>query len=461
MTSPTNSGRQSSAIATDTIEPISSDSERRALRTAWYTVAVLTLANVSGFVDRQILSLLVEPIKRDLHVTDVQISVLQGLSFVIVYSFLGLPIGRWVDVGSRRAIVAAGSAVWSLITIASGFARTFGTLFAARIGVGIGEATLQPAAISLIADSFPRRRLGTAMSVFMVGTFFGSGVAYALSAYVVGKLDRPGWINLPIVGQVHPWQTVFFIIGVPGLLISVLALTMREPARPMTSDSTATAVRVPIPVFIAYLRANARTVSAISLGFACSAAVNYGIGAWMAAFFIRTHGWTIQSAGLLQGTMTMVFGVVGSLLGGRLTDYWAKKGRVDAPILVGMLGAAGMILTAGVYPLVSSATVAAALILPVNIFAAMPWGAAGTAVAEAMPARMRGQGSAVYGLVVNLIAGITGPSSVALLTVRVFQNDADLRYSLAICTVVGMTLALLLLQWGRPAFRRTVAANKE
>jgi uncharacterized membrane protein YeaQ/YmgE (transglycosylase-associated protein family) len=181
----------------------------------------------------------------------------------------------------------------------------------------------------------------------------------------------------------------------------------------------------------------------------------------MAQFFIRTHGWTVQSAGLLQGSMTMVFGVIGSLLGGRLSDLWAKQGRVDAPILVGMLGAAGMLATAGVYPLVSSATVAAALILPVNIFAAMPWGAAGAAIAEAMPARMRGQGSAVYQLVVNLLSGILGPSSVAFLTVNVFKNDADLRYSLAICTFVGMTITLLLLQWGRPAFRRTVAANKE
>jgi hypothetical protein len=254
---------------------------------------------------------------------------------------------------------------------------------------------------------------------------------------------------------------VFFIVGIPGLLIAALALTIREPARGANAAGAGRAERVPLSTFFAYLRANARTVAALSFGFACSAAVNYGIGAWMATFFVRTHGWSIPKAGLLQGTMTMVFGVVGSLLGGRLTDRWAKQGRIDAPILVGMIGAAGMIASAGVYPLVSSATLAAALILPVNIFAAMPWGAAGAAIAEAMPARMRGQGSAVYQLVVNLVAGALGPSSVALLTTNVFRNDADLRYSLAICTFVGMTLTLLLLQWGRPAFRRTVAALKE
>lgn len=428
------------------------------MRAAWYMVAVLTLANVSGFVDRQILSLLVVPIKRDLGVTDTQVSLLMGLSFVIFYSVLGLPIGRWADNGSRRVIVALGAATWSILTMASGLARTFTSLFAARIGVGVGEATLQPAAISLIGDAFPRRRLGTAMSVFMLGTFFGSGVAYALGAYVVGQIDRPGTLALPIVGEIYPWQMVFFIVGAPGLLVALLALTMREPQRTgVAATSAGVPTRVPLSQFFSYLRANWRTVTALSLGFACSASVNYGIGAWLATFFVRTHGWSIQQAGTLQGVLTMTVGVVGTLAGGRLTDRWARQGRVDAPILVGMLGAAGMLVTAGLYPLVPSATFAAVLLVPVNLFAAMPWGAASAAVAEAMPPRMRGQGGAMYQLVVNLVSGALGPTSVALLTDRVFGDEAALRWSLAACAVTGMTLTLVLLQWGRPAFRRTVA----
>ena len=439
-------------------------SDGRTLRAAWYTVAVLTLANVSGFVDRQILSLLVVPIKRDLGVSDTEVSLLMGLSFVVFFSLLGLPIGRWVDSGSRRVIVAAGTALWSVFTMSSGLARSFGQLFAARIGVGVGEATLQPAAISIIADAFPRRRLGTAMSVFMLGTFFGSGVAYALGAWVVGKLDRPGFITLPLVGAVHPWQTIFFIVGAPGLLVALLALTMREPARTGTNGTLGTlgeqSARVPLSQVFAYLRAHARTVTALSLGFAFSASVNYGIGAWLATFFVRTHGWSIQRAGTLQGVLTMTVGVIGTLVGGRLTDRWAKQGRMDAPILVGMVGAAGMLVTAGLYPLVSSATLAALLLVPVNLFAAMPWGAASAAIAEAMPSRMRGQGGALYQLVVNLVSGILGPTSVALLTDAVFKDEGALRWSLAICAVVGMTFTLLLLQWGRPAFRRTVALRE-
>lgn len=427
------------------------------MKAAWYTVAVLTIANVSGFVDRQILSALVEPIKRDLGVSDTQVSLLMGLSFAVFYSLLGLPIGRLVDSGSRRLVVAGGAALWSVFTMLSGFARTFGGLFAARVGVGVGEATLQPAAISLIGDSFPRKQLGTAMSVFMVGTFFGSGIAYALGAYVVGQFDRPGFITIPLVGQIHPWQMVFFVVGAPGLLVALLALTIREPARNSSVEAAPGSMSgaVPLAQLMVYFRTNARTISALSLGFAFSASVNYGIAAWMVTFFVRTHGWTIPQAGALQGLLTATVGVVGSLAGGRLTDWWARNGREDAPILVGMVGAAGMLVTATLYPIVSSATVAVALLIPVNFFAALPWGAAGAAIAEAMPSRMRGQGSAVYQLVVNLVSGVLGPTSVAILTDQVFGDPSYLRWSLAVCAVVGMTITILLLQWGRSAFVKT------
>ena len=262
---------------------------------AWYAVAILTIANVSGFVDRQILSLLVEPIKRDLQVTDTQVSLLMGLGFVVFYSLLGLPIGRWVDRGHRPRIVALGATVWSVMTMLTGTASSYWHLFLARIGVGAGEATLGPAAVSIIADQFPQKRLGVAMSTYMMGTFLGSGVAYALGAYVVGRVDKPGIVMVPLVGAVYPWQLVFFFVGLPGLLVALLALTIREPraSSPHAAQARTTA-QSPFAEVIAYLRANARTVGALSLGFACSASVNYGVGAWLATFLIRTHAWTVQ-----------------------------------------------------------------------------------------------------------------------------------------------------------------------
>ncbi|MCA0376636.1 MAG: MFS transporter [Gemmatimonadetes bacterium] len=431
-----------------------------ALTQAWFAVAILTLANISGFVDRQILSLLVEPIKRDLHVTDTQVSLLMGLGFVIFYSLLGLPIGRWVDRGHRPRIVALGVAVWSLMTTLTGVARSFGQLFAARVGVGVGEATLGPAAVSIIADRFPRRLLGTAMSTYMMGTFAGSGVAYALSAYVVGQYREPGRITLPVVGDVFPWQMVFFIVGLPGLLIALLSLAISEP-RQRGAASVVPATGSGFGDLLTWIRQHPRTILALSFGFACSASVNYGIGAWLPSFFARTHGWTEVRAGTLMGILTFTLGPAGVLLGGRLTDAWSKRGHVDAPLRVGMLGAAGMLLCAGLYPAVPSATIAAALLVPVNIFAALPWGAANAAIAEAMPASLRGQGSAVYQLVVNLVAGALGPTAVAVLTDQVFGDPAAVRWSLMTTTVVGMTLTLLLLGSARRAFVRTVLAAQQ
>jgi MFS family permease len=425
--------------------------EKAGLKHAWYAVFILTLATVSGFVDRQILSYLVVPMKRDLGVTDTQVSLLMGVGFVVFYSVLGIPIGRLVDRGSRRRIAAAGVALWSLMTSLSGFARTFPALMLARIGVGVGEATLIPTSVSLIADLFPRRLRGIAMSINTTGIFLGSGVGYILGAFLVERLDALGTINLPAIGEMFAWQTVFFIVGIPGFLIALLALTMREPAREEPA-----AAPVPFSEVLQYMRAHSRTVFALTFGFACSAAVNFGIGAWMGSFFMRTHQWTASQAGEWQGINTIFFGPVGALLGGRLSDVLVKRGRADAPLLVGMAAAAGMILTAGVYPVVASADIAKLLIIPVNIFAAMPWGAANVAMAEIMPSRMRGQGAAIYQLVVNLVAGILGPTSVALLTDYLFHDDAAVRWSLVICTVVGMTLTISLLAWGRASYRETV-----
>lgn len=426
------------------------------LTRAWFAVGVLTLANISGFIDRQILSLLVEPIKRDLHVTDTQVSLLMGLGFVIFYSLLGLPIGRWVDRGHRPRIVALGIAVWSVMTALTGMAKNFGQLFAARVGIGAGEATLGPAAVSIIADRFPRRLLGTAMGTYMMGTFAGSGVAYALSAYVVGKYSAPGTLTMPLVGEVFPWQVVFFIVGLPGLLLALLALTIDEPRANVSAAVKAAQSGPTFAELLAWVSRHRRTVLALSFGFACSASVNYAIGAWTPAFFARTHGWTMVRIGTLMGVLTFTLGPIGVLFGGRLTDIWAKRGRTDAPLRVGMVGAAGMLVCAGAYTMVPSATIAAALLVPVNIFAALPWGAANAAIAEAMPARLRGQGSAVYQLVVNLVSGILGPTSVALLTDHVFGDPAAVRFSLALTAVVGMTITLVLLGSSRRAFAVTV-----
>lgn len=426
-------------------------------RYAWYVVGVLTLANVSGFLDRQVLSLLVPAIERDLHITDTQMSYLIGLSFSVFYTVLGLPIAWWADRANRRNIMAAGVALWSVMTMLSGVVATYPRLLLARIGVGVGEATLNAPSVSLVADYFPRERVGLAMSVWSLGTFLGSGLAYFIGGWVVGAVSAMGGVRIPVVGALRPWQLVFLLVGAPGLLISLLLLTVRDPRR---TRQTA-AGDGPRAALLPYVRAHFRTFATLGVGFALSAAVNFGIAAWLATFLVRTYGWTPARAGIVQGVLTMTVGVAGTLAGGRTADLLVRRGHTDAPLRVGVIGAAGMLVSASAYPLMPSATLAVAWLAVVNFFAAFPWGPASAAAAEIVPPSIRTQGAALYFFLLSLISGSLGPTAVAFFTDHVFGDPLAVRYSLVLVNVIGMLATIVLLVFGMPAYRRSVRAAEE
>lgn len=429
-------------------------SQRPSQRYAWYVVGVLTLASVSSNVDRQILSLLVPAIERDLRITDTQMSYLIGFAFSVFYTLLGLPIARLADRWNRRNIIAAGVGLWSLFTAASATAQTYGRLLLLRIGVGVGEATLLAPSVSLIADYFPREQRSRAMSVFSSAIFFGSGLAYFIGGWIVGLAAEQAEWTLPLVGTIRPWQSVFLLVGLPGLVVMLLFFTVREPRRETSSDrSTA----VPLRAVWLYVRRNLRTFATQNFGFALSATVNYGIAAWTATFFVRTHGWTEARAGLVQGSLTMTIGVAAPIVGGWLADRFVRRGLLDGPLRVGMIGAAGMLVCATAYPLMPSAGLAVAGLVLVNFFAALPWGAAAAAAAEIVPGAIRAQGAAMYFFIISLVSSALGPSLVAWCTDYLFRDPASLRYSLALVNVIGMASALSLLASGLSAYRRTLA----
>src|SRR5688572_22556260 len=201
------------------------------LNYAWYVVALLTLANISSFLDRQILALLVGFIKRDMHLSDTRVSLLMGLSFAMFYTIFGIIIGRFADTTNRRNIIMTGVAVWSIMTALCAGVKNYTQFFLARMGVGVGEATLSPSGYSIITDYFPKRKLAFAMSVFTLGIFLGSGLALTIGAGLVAKLPKEGTTYIPLLGHIYHWQTLFLVIGLPGLVISLLMLTVREPTR--------------------------------------------------------------------------------------------------------------------------------------------------------------------------------------------------------------------------------------
>ncbi|HYC52811.1 MAG TPA: MFS transporter [Gemmatimonadaceae bacterium] len=428
------------------------ESSPRGTRYGWYVVGVLTLANISANIDAQILALLAVPIRRDLGLSLTEMSYLIGLPFAIFYTLMGLPIARMADRGNRRNIIAAGIALWSVMTALCGLAGTYSRLLLARIGVGVGEAALAPPATSMLADYFPRERLGSAMSVYSTAIFIGSGLAYFIGGWIIGLVEAQDVWTFPVIGSIRPWQTVFLMVGLPGLLIALLMFTVREPAR-----QNLPRVSVPLGALFRYVGSNARTFVCHSLGFAMSATVNYGIAAWLATFLVEKHGWSVPRAGMVMGILTITVGTLGVLAGGRLVDWFVRNGKIDGALRVGVIGAIGMLVSATAYPFASTATLAIVWLVLVNFFAAFPWGAASAAAAEIVPAAMRAQGVALYFFVLSLVSRALGPIAVATVTDFVFGYDAALPYALAIVNVVGMTGAIALFLFGMPAYRRTLA----
>jgi len=419
---------------------------------AWVTVVILMVAYVLSFVDRQILNLLVEPIRRDLAINDTQMSLLMGLSFALFYTVCGIPLGRVADTRSRRGLIAVGILFWSAATAACGMAKMYWQFLLCRIGVGVGEAALSPAAFSLIADSFPAERRATAISVYSMGVYLGSGLAFLVGGLVIQFASAQGDVTLPLLGEVRPWQLIFLILGVAGVFFTLLMLAIKEPVR----RGAGAGVAVPLSEVGRYIRANRRTVLLHNFGFAGLAFAGYGSSAWVPTFYIRTYGWDASQVGMVYGSIVAVFGCLGIVFGGRLADWMAKRGRSDANMRVGLFSALGALPMVVLFPLMDTAFWASVLMAPTVFFLSMPFGVAPAAIQEIMPNSMRGQASAIYLFVITLIGLGIGPTAVALVTDFVFADDAALRYSLLIVTTLAVLMSIILLAKSLKPYRESV-----
>ena len=433
---------------------------------AWYVVWVLMLFYVLSFVDRQIVALLVEPIKQDLGLTDIQVSFLGGLSFVVFYTIFGIPMGRLADNTNRRGIIGAGVILWSAMTALCGTATRFWQLLLLRMGVGVGEAALTPAAFSLIADYFPKRRLATALSVYSMGIYFGSGLAFTGGAIIFNWATEivavRGSLVLPILGEVRPWQIVFFCVGLPGLVLSLLLLTIKEPVRrgalvTRLKDGTEQIARVPVREVVRYLWENRWTVCFHNLGMASLSMAAYAGGFWDLAFLGRTYGWSPGQGGVWYGIVTMVAGALGVLSGGKLGDYLLHRGYKSGKMLAILIAAVVWLPFGIAYPLMPTPTLSLVMLFPTLFAGAMPFGCAAAAIQEMMPPQMRGQASAIYLFVINIIGLGIGPTAVAFLTEHVFDDLQMLRYSILSVGTGAHLLAVVLLSLSLRPFVKTLA----
>ncbi|MCH4880054.1 MFS transporter [Pseudomonas sp. TMW22090] len=416
------------------------------------------LAYIFSFIDRQILALMIEPIKHDLQLSDTQFSLLHGLAFSLFYAFMGMPIALLADKFSRPKIIAIGVAFWSLATALCGLSKNFLQMFLARIGVGIGEAALSPATYSMLSDMFPREKLGRAVAIYSIGSFIGGGVAFLIGGYVIDLLKNLDSVVVPLLGEMRPWQVTFFLVGLPGVLVALLiALTVRDPARKGLKLDAAGKVHAPsMKQAFTFLGVHRKTFACHYLGFSFYAMTLFCMLSWTPAFYMRKFGLAPSDTGYMLGIVVLLANTSGVFCGGWLIDWLAKKGYSDAPIRAGVIGAIGMAVPAVAFTQVNELWMSIALLAPAMFFASFPMPASTAAMQILPPNQMRAQISALFLLISNLIGLGVGTTAVALLTDRLFENPALVGSSISLLNAFAVALTLLLLIKGCRHFRESL-----
>jgi len=422
---------------------------------AWVLVALLMVAYTSSFIDRQIMSLLVEPIRADLGISDTEFSLLAGLAFSIFYSVMGLPLGWVADRWSRRMLIVVGMISWSIMTALCGLATGFLGLFLARIGVGIGEAALSPAAYSLMSDYFPPERRARAISAYAMGPYLGSGLALIIGGQVIELAEGMGAVAVPGVGVLAPWQLVFLVVGLPGVLIALLFLLVREPERrglaPRGTDLS----------LLAFIGGRRTLFMLLFLGFSVFGIAGISYLVWIPAVFMRVHGWTAGDIGLAYGSILLLTSVPGVFVGGWVSDRLTARGRVDAPITVAAVVMFALVPLVLVTPLHPDPTTTLVLLAATSFGFGMLNGLPGTALQSVVPNQLRGQIIAAYFLIGTMMSLGSGPTLVAWVSDHLLGGPMQIGVSLATVGAVATLASGTMLWVSRTGFREAVEVARQ
>ena len=416
----------------------------------WWATLVFFLLYSLSFIDRQLLNLLVEPVKAALQVSDFEVSLLQGMTFAVFYTFFGVAIGWMVDNGPRRPIVFVGVVLWSIAASGCGLAARYWQLALARTGVAVGEATLAPAAYSLMSDIFPARKLALPMSFMGSGAPVGSALAMMIGGYILSLVPAQG-LAIPVLGVLHGWQVAFLSVGIPGLILAPLIFSIAEPVRKSYANVEMSGSQ-PLSHVLAYLVQNRRFYGGHFLGFGLYSMINYALVSWYPTFLIRHYGWSLSQAGYAVGVMFFACSIIGALAMGYIVDRWYSSGRKDAHLLffIGCTAVQIVFTVIGVY--VADPYLSLAFISP-SFFVIGFTGVAAAALQIGTPARMRGQVSAVYLLVFNLLGLGLGPSIVAAFTDFVFRDETRVGSSIALTFIIFAPLAMIAMFSATKAMR--------
>jgi MFS family permease len=416
---------------------------------AWTLITLLVVAYSLAFVDRQILTLLVEPVRRDLEITDTQFSLLAGLAFTLFYTLMGIPFAWLADRGSRRNLIIVSVTFWSAMTALCGLAHNFLTLFLARVGVGIGEAGLSPAAYSMIADSFPAQKRARPLGVYAAGAVLGVGLALIIGGAVVAWASTAPPVVLPGLGELKTWQLAFLIVSVPGPLLALVLLFVREPER---HESRGHAPGVDAGSLKHFLAERGWVFVLLSFGYSLIGVAIAAYLSWTPAFLIRSHGWSIAKIGTVYGLVLLVFSTAGIMVGGWLVDRLAAGGARDAVLKVSVGGCTLALPFALAAPFTASGEAAMATIAVMSFLFGLAQGLPPAALQAIAPNRVRARVIALYLLVGNIVAFTVGPTGVALISDHWLGDPARIGQAIAILAAFVTPPGLLALLLARRRF---------
>ncbi|WP_417320175.1 MFS transporter [Emcibacter sp.] len=419
---------------------------------AWTALSILAFTYLFSFLDRQILTLLIDPIKNDLQISDTEVSLLSGFAFALVYTLTGVFMGRAADLWVRKYVIMTGVTIWSLLTMACGFAQNFTQLFLARMGVGFGEAALTPTAYAMIPDLFPPERMARAMSVFVVvGVVGGGGASLLIGGLVIGMLDQFENIVFPVIGEIQLWQAVLVVVGLASLCMVIPLALMKEPKRHENPELKSGDLS--FKAVLTYIYDNRAFYFTFTAGVCFMLIAGYGMLSWVPSYFIRVVGWEASTAGVTLGLIFIPPSVLGGLFAGWLSDKLREKGFMAAPLVIMILAMIGMGLTMPFVVMMDNIT-AKICALVIFYFCSMMTNVLFPSILQqATPPHIRAQVSALFLFCINMAGLGFGATSVALVTDFVFRDEMAVGHSIVIVTVVCAVIFSMLVYRAIEPFR--------
>ena len=421
---------------------------------AWFFTSILLVAYIISFIDRQMINYLVVPIKEDMGLTDFEISFIQGWGFVLAYIIFSIPFGRIVDKVNRVRVLIGGIIIWSVATAACGFSKNSWQLVLSRSGVGAGEAALTPASWSIISDLFPVEKRSFPMSIYLMGPYIGQGLSLLFGAQILRIYNEPVTLFESII--VQPWQIIFLIIAVPGVILGLLMFALKDPVRKEVLVSEKEEGKDSIKEVFAYVIKNIGAYMPLLIGSAFIVVLLYGVQSWVPTFLHRIHGWEHTRIGDQYGLVALFAGSLGVVSGPMAEKYLTKLNFSAATIIVCIITAVALTIIGPITFLSLSSDIVLIGIFITSFFITLPLALFATSLQNITPNQYRGVVTGLYVFTVNITGYGLGPMVVAFFTDKVFKSEMAIDLSMAAMFLICGPISFFIFYLGRKPFAKAL-----